>query len=109
MVSKSGLDLQRRDRSSPPRNLAPSDFFHVPAKPRQYRNSVPYLAAHGKCSRSRRLNRPKSSLARLTNVDLFFSIIVLQHNPPPVILGILDAAFAGLRPGGLAFFQVPTY
>jgi hypothetical protein len=40
---------------------------------------------------------------------LFFSIIVLQHNPPPVILGILDAAFAGLRPGGLAFFQVPTY
>src|SRR5215470_13863308 len=62
MVSKGGLDLQRRDRSGPPRNLAPSDFFHVPAKPRQYRNSVPYLAAHGKCSRSRRLNRPKSSL-----------------------------------------------
>jgi hypothetical protein len=57
MVSKSGLDLQRRDRSGPPRNLAPSDFFHVPAKPRQHRNSVPYLAAHGKCSRSRRLNR----------------------------------------------------
>src|ERR1700730_9440093 len=62
MVSKSGLDLQRRNRSGPPRNLAPSDFFHVPAKPRQYRNSVPYLAAHGECSRSRRLNRPKSSL-----------------------------------------------
>jgi hypothetical protein len=30
MVSKSDLDLQRRDRSGPPRNLAPSDFFHVP-------------------------------------------------------------------------------
>ena len=28
---------------------------------RQYRNSVSYLAAHGKCSRLRRLNRPKSS------------------------------------------------
>src|ERR1700748_2979558 len=65
MVSESGLDLQRRDRSGPPRNLAPSDFFHVPAKPRQYRNSVPYLAAHGKCSRSPRLNRPKSSLGDL--------------------------------------------
>jgi SAM-dependent methyltransferase len=51
----------------------------------------------------------RASLARLTNIDLFFSIIVLQHNPPPVILGILDAAFTGLRPGGLAFFQVPTY
>src|SRR6516164_11777392 len=32
------------------------------AKPRQYKNSVPYLAAHGKCSRSRPLNRTKSSL-----------------------------------------------
>jgi SAM-dependent methyltransferase len=51
----------------------------------------------------------QSSLARLKAIDLFFSIIVLQHNPPPVILGILKAAFAGLRPGGLAFFQVPTY
>jgi SAM-dependent methyltransferase len=51
----------------------------------------------------------RSTLAQLTAIDLFFSLIVLQHNPPPVILGILDAAFAGLRPGGLAFFQVPTY
>jgi SAM-dependent methyltransferase len=51
----------------------------------------------------------RRSLARLTAIDLFFSIIVLQHNPPPIILGILEAAFTGLRPGGLAFFQVPTY
>src|ERR1700745_4194156 len=64
MVSKSGLDLQRRDRSGATGNLAPSYFFHVPAEPRQYRNSVPYLAAHGKCARSRRLNRPKSSSDR---------------------------------------------
>jgi SAM-dependent methyltransferase len=51
----------------------------------------------------------RSSLERLRAVDLFFSIIVLQHNPPPIMLNILDAAFAGLRPGGLAFFQVPIY
>lgn len=51
----------------------------------------------------------RSSLAHLARIDLFFSLIVLQHNPPPVMLSILDAAFAGLRPGGLAFFQVPTY
>jgi SAM-dependent methyltransferase len=51
----------------------------------------------------------RSALARLRGIDLFFSIIVLQHNPPPLILDILGAAFAGLRPGGLAFFQVPTY
>ncbi|HJT97416.1 MAG TPA: class I SAM-dependent methyltransferase [Rhodanobacteraceae bacterium] len=41
--------------------------------------------------------------------DLFFSVIVLQHNPPPVIAAILDRVFARLAPGGLAYFQVPTY
>jgi hypothetical protein len=41
--------------------------------------------------------------------DLWFSRIVLQHNPPPVIAMILRRAFALLSPGGLAIFQVPTY
>lgn len=41
--------------------------------------------------------------------DLWFSRIVLQHNPPPVILHILDGMFRALAPGGLAVFQVPTY
>jgi SAM-dependent methyltransferase len=41
--------------------------------------------------------------------DLWFSRIVLQHNPPPVIAMILRRAFALLAPGGLAVFQVPTY
>jgi SAM-dependent methyltransferase len=41
--------------------------------------------------------------------DLWFSRIVLQHNPPPVMLAILRAAFRGLAPGGVAIFQVPTY
>ena len=53
--------------------------------------------------------RTRDDLAALQGVDLFFSLIVLQHNPPPVILDILDRAFAGLNPGGVAFFQVPTY
>jgi hypothetical protein len=39
---------------------APADFFHVPAAPRQYRNSRPYLAPNGKRPRPRRLIRPKS-------------------------------------------------
>ena len=42
-------------------------------------------------------------------MDLFYSQIVLQHNPPPLIMEILGSAFAGLRAGGLAYFQVPTY
>ena len=41
--------------------------------------------------------------------DLWFSRIVLQHNPPPVIARILERAFVLLEPGGMAVFQVPTY
>jgi SAM-dependent methyltransferase len=41
--------------------------------------------------------------------DLWFSRIVLQHNPPPIIAMILRRAFALLAPGGFAVFQVPTY
>lgn len=41
--------------------------------------------------------------------DVWFSVIVLQHNPPPVIAAILARAFALLNPGGIAVFQLPTY
>ena len=41
--------------------------------------------------------------------DLWFSRIVLQHNPPPVIAMILRRALGLLAPGGVAVFQVPTY
>jgi SAM-dependent methyltransferase len=41
--------------------------------------------------------------------DLWFSRIVLQHNPPPVISFILDRALSLLEPRGVAFFQLPTY
>jgi len=41
--------------------------------------------------------------------DLWFSYIVLQHNPPPIIAMILRRAFEMLLPGGLAIFQVPAY
>ncbi len=41
--------------------------------------------------------------------DVFFSVIVLQHNPPPIIHQLLDHALACLEPGGLAYFQVPCH
>ena len=41
--------------------------------------------------------------------DFWYSRIVLQHNPPPVILAILGMAFRRLQPGGVAMFQVPTW
>ncbi len=53
--------------------------------------------------------RGPADLAALDGVDLFYSVISLQHSPPPVIMDVLRRAFAGLRPGGCAFFQVPTY
>jgi cyclopropane fatty-acyl-phospholipid synthase-like methyltransferase len=41
--------------------------------------------------------------------DVFFSVLVLQHNPPPIIHDLLDHAFAHLRTGGYAAFQVPCH
>jgi SAM-dependent methyltransferase len=41
--------------------------------------------------------------------DVWFSHIVLQHNPPPVIALVLRGMFSILAPGGVAIFQVPTY
>ena len=46
---------------------------------------------------------------RLSDFDVFYSLIVLQHNPPPVIALLLSQILRKLLPGGIAYFQVPTY
>ena len=46
---------------------------------------------------------------RFPKVDLVYSIIVLQHNPPPLIALLIRAFIKALNPGGIAFFQVLTY
>lgn len=48
-------------------------------------------------------------LARLGDFDVLYSRIVLQHNPPPVMLRLLTDLLTQLKPGGVAFFQVSTY
>lgn len=48
-------------------------------------------------------------VAALPAVDLVYSVIVLQHNPPPVIRELLAGLMGRLNPGGVAVFQVPTY
>jgi len=50
-----------------------------------------------------------SDIQTLPKVDLAYSMLVLQHNPPPVIAFIIEALIRSLNAGGVAFFQVPTY
>ena len=45
----------------------------------------------------------------LPKVDAVFSVITLQHNPPPISAWILRQMFDCLKPGGVAFFQIATY
>lgn len=56
----------------------------------------------------RHIARPVD-IINLPKVDLVYSIIVLQHNPPPIIRMIIKEMIRALNPGGAAIFQVPTY
>jgi|GEM_PF-346629 len=51
----------------------------------------------------------KDPLRPLEKCDLFFSRIVFQHNPPPIIQQLIKNSLESLNPGGIAIFQVPTY
>ena len=48
-------------------------------------------------------------IERFPKVDLIYSVIVLQHNPPPIINFIIRQFIRALNPNGIALFQVPTY
>lgn len=48
-------------------------------------------------------------LRQIFGYDAFFSVLVLQHNPPPLIAYMLMQLLTNLAPGGVGFFQVPTY
>jgi SAM-dependent methyltransferase len=50
-----------------------------------------------------------ADLRRLPQFDVFFSVIVLQHNPPPVMARMLRVILRRLRSPGIAYFQIPTY
>ena len=78
--------------------------------------SAPHLKAASERIRAENINNVEfitladpSGLKRLKDIDLFFSLIVLQHNPPPIIADILEHACHGLKPDGIAFFQAPIY
>ena len=48
-------------------------------------------------------------MRQIVGYDVFFSTIVLQHNPPPLIAYILRQVLTQLNAGGVAFFKVQTY
>ena len=49
-----------------------------------------------------------TDLEVLSGFDFIFSVIVLQHNPPPIMAQILAHIFKLLKPGGIAMFQLPV-
>lgn len=68
-----------------------------------------YLAAQGVENVSLRQMADMQSLIDVERVDSIFSILVLQHNPPPLIAWLIKHLLSKLRQGGVGFFQVPTY
>lgn len=54
------------------------------------------------------LQRP-ADLDDISQVGLFYSVIVFQHNPPPVAFDLLRRCLLRVKPGGFSFFQIPTF
>lgn len=48
-------------------------------------------------------------LDSLPPADFFYSVMVLQHNPPPVIASLLSKCLGKVVRDGFALFQIPTY
>ena len=53
--------------------------------------------------------RDLRELDQLDGYDLVFSLIVLQHNPPPVMAYAFRSLLRTLRAGGVAIIQMPTF
>jgi SAM-dependent methyltransferase len=50
-----------------------------------------------------------TALEEMLPCDFFYSRLVFQHNPPPVIYQLIMRALRALNPDGIAIFQVPVY
>jgi SAM-dependent methyltransferase len=49
------------------------------------------------------------TLENMSSFDVFYSIIVLQHNPPPLIYRMLDIVLGKVNRHGVVYFQVPVW
>jgi 2-polyprenyl-3-methyl-5-hydroxy-6-metoxy-1,4-benzoquinol methylase len=68
-----------------------------------------YVAEEGTHNVNALLLRTPEHIATVKDIDAFVSVIVLQHNPPPVQYFLLDSIFANIAPKGIAFFQAATF
>lgn len=64
-----------------------------------------YLAEQGVANVETRLIRDIEELAALPTVDFFYSMIVLQHNPPPIQHRVLELLLGKIGRGGQCLFQ----
>lgn len=64
-----------------------------------------YMAEEGVTNVETRLMQGLEDFDDLPDADFFFSVITLQHNPPPIQKLILRKIFQRLKPGGLVLFQ----
>ncbi|HKK56287.1 class I SAM-dependent methyltransferase [Marinobacter sp.] len=67
------------------------------------------VKAQGKRNITTKLLARIEDLKSAPEFDVLFTVIVLQHNPPPVQKYILDILLTKIRPNGIAYFQLPTF
>ncbi len=68
-----------------------------------------YLAETNVSNVSLHQLRRVRDIESLPKLDVAYSMLVLQHNPPPIMAFIIKGLIRSLNPGGIAFFQIPTY
>ncbi|MGI4861903.1 MAG: class I SAM-dependent methyltransferase [Janthinobacterium lividum] len=81
----------------------------VDISPTMVRAATARMAEKRLANVSFRLLEAFDDIDSLPACDLFFSLIVLQHSPPPLISKAVRSAIRALKPEGVAIFQVPTY
>jgi SAM-dependent methyltransferase len=55
------------------------------------------------------LCRRETTYLEIVECDIFYSRLVFQHNPPPIIQELIVRSLSSLRSGGIAIFQIPTH
>jgi SAM-dependent methyltransferase len=68
-----------------------------------------HLASHGIATVTLLRIPDPGSLRKRVSAELVFSVLVLQHNPPPVMAYLLRSLLCWLNPKGVAYLQLPTY